>query len=107
MLVDRFLPTCGVFRRDGLRKRLPHEQTDVGGRAVRVRSDYTGRRPTSAPPASYQLLEGVDLLLWLLVLLLIVLAVAGGIVVTKLLWLILIAALIVAVFAAMAGRSAL
>jgi hypothetical protein len=96
-----------VFRRVGRRKRLPHEQTDASGHGFAPAPITPGRRPISAPPASYQLLEGVDLLLWLLVLLLIVLAVAGGIVVTKLLWLILIAALIVAVFAAMAGRSAL
>jgi hypothetical protein len=43
-------------------------------------------------------------MLWILVLALIIFAVAGGVALTKFLWLVLIVALVVAVFAALAGR---
>jgi hypothetical protein len=45
-------------------------------------------------------------LLWILVVVLIILAVAGGLTLSNFVWLLLIAALVVAIFAAMSGRSA-
>jgi hypothetical protein len=45
-------------------------------------------------------------MLWLLVLALVIFAIAGGVALTKFLWLVLIVALVVAVMAALSGRSA-
>jgi hypothetical protein len=46
------------------------------------------------------------MLLWILVIALIIFAVAGGVAVSHFLWLILIVALIVAIVAALSGRTA-
>jgi len=46
------------------------------------------------------------MLLWLLVIALIIFAVAGGVAVSHFLWLVLIVALIVAIVAALSGRTA-
>lgn len=45
------------------------------------------------------------MLLWILVIALIIFAVAGGVAVSHFLWLVLIVALIVAIIAALSGRS--
>ena len=47
------------------------------------------------------------MLLWILVIALIIFAVAGGVAVSHFLWLVLIVALIVAIVAALSGRTAL
>jgi hypothetical protein len=46
------------------------------------------------------------MLLWILVIALIIFAVAGGVAVSHFLWLVLIVALIVAIIAALSGRTA-
>jgi hypothetical protein len=46
------------------------------------------------------------MLLWLLVIALIIFAVAGGVAVSHFLWLVLVVALIVAIVAALSGRTA-
>jgi hypothetical protein len=46
------------------------------------------------------------MLLWILVIALIIFAVAGGVAVSHFLWLVLIVALIVAIVAALSGRTA-
>jgi hypothetical protein len=45
------------------------------------------------------------MLLWILVIALIIFAVAGGVAVSHFLWLVLVVALIVAIIAALSGRS--
>ena len=46
------------------------------------------------------------MLLWILVIALIIFAVAGGVAVSHFLWLVLVVALIVAIIAALSGRTA-